>query len=239
MSEFWRFLLRRLERLYAVAEELRRLSPHRVSAARLADKFEVSRRTMERDLAALRDAGLPMYVTTGRSGGYSVLRGEREILLTFTPQEVTGLLMAVTAAGAAPYVGSARAAAERLQDSLPAATRVAADELRYRIRSSVPGERPVRASIKRTLEEAVRTRRVVNLEYTNGTGASTKRSVDAVGFYGGGGSWYLIAWCHLRRDRRLFRLDRVQRATLTRRQSPPRDVDETLGWVPGEVAPPG
>ncbi len=231
--------MHRLERLYAVAEELRRLSPGTVSAARLAREFEVSRRTMERDLTALRDAGLPMYASTGRSGGYGVLPHDGEIFLTFTPQEITGLLMAVTAAEAAPYVASARAAATRLRDALPAATRVAVDELRERIRTSVPGGKPVPTRIRDTLEEAVRTRRVVNMVYADGEGKHTTRAVDAVGFYGGGGTWYLIGWCHLRRDRRLFRLDRIERATLTRRLAGPRDVDETLGWVPDEVAPPG
>jgi predicted DNA-binding transcriptional regulator YafY len=239
MSEFWRFGLHRLERLYAVAEELRRLSPGTVSAARLAGKFEVSRRTMERDLAALRDAGLPMYASTGRTGGYGVLPHDGEILLTFTAQEITGLLMAATAAETAPYVGAARAAATRLRDALPPATRVAVDELRDRIRASVPGEQPVPARIRNTLQEAVRTGRVVNLVYVDGQGRRTTRAVDAVGFYGGGGVWYLIGWCHLRHDGRLFRLDRVERATLTRRPAQAHDVDETLGWVPDDVAAPG
>lgn len=230
--------MNRLERLYAVAEELRRLSPNTVSAAKLAHRFEVSRRTIERDLAALRDAGLPMYATPGRTGGYGVLRHDGQILLTFTPQEVTGLLMAVAAAGSAPYVGSARAAAARLRDGLPPATRVAVDELRHRIRASVSGGTGVTPHIKRTLEEAVRTSRVVNLVYTDNEGARTTRLVDAVGFYGGG-TWYLIGWCHLRKDRRIFRLDRIERATLTRRVAEPHDVDEMLGWVPDEVAPPG
>lgn len=231
--------MHRLERLYAVAEELRRLSPGTVSAARLAGKFEVSRRTMERDLAALRDAGLPMFASTGRAGGYGVLPHDGAILLTFTAQEITGLLMAVTAAGTAPYVDAARVAATRLRDALPPATRVAVDDLRDRIRASVPGEQPVPSRIRRALEEAVRTRRVVNLVYTDADGQRTNRAVDAVGFYGGGGAWYLIGWCHLRRDRRIFRLDRIHRATLTRRPAETRDVDETLGWVPDEVAPPG
>lgn len=231
--------MKRLERLYAVAEELRRLSPRTVSASALAHRFEVSRRTIERDLAALRDAGLPMYASTGRAGGYGVLLHDGEILLMFTPQEVTGLLLAVAAAGHAPYVDSARTAAARLRDALPAPTRVAVDELRNRIRSSIPGDRATSPRIKETLEEAVRTGRVVNLEYTDDEGARTTRAVDAVGFYGGGGAWYLIGWCHLRKDRRLFRLDRIDRATLTRRHAGIRDVDETLGWVPDEVAPPG
>ncbi len=167
--------MHRLERLYAVAEELRRLSPGTVSAARLARRIRGVASHDGAGSAALRDAGLPMYASTGRSGGYGVLPHDGEIFLTFTPQEITGLLMAVTAAEAAPYVASARAAASRLRDALPAATRVAVDELRERIRTSVPGGKPVPASIRDTLEEAVRTRRVVNMVYTDGEGQYTTR----------------------------------------------------------------
>jgi predicted DNA-binding transcriptional regulator YafY len=222
-----------------VAEELRRRNPGTVSAAALAHQFGVSRRTIERDLAALRDAGLPMYASPGRAGGHGILRHDRTIVLTFTPQEITGLLMAIAAAGSAPYVGTARAATARLRDALPPATRVAVDELRHRIRASIPGDHRISTQIQLTLEEAVRTSRVVNLVYVDNEGARTKRSVDAIGFYGGAGTWYLIGWCHLRGEGRIFRLDRIHRATLTRRAAEPRDVDETLGWIPDDVTPPG
>jgi predicted DNA-binding transcriptional regulator YafY len=227
----------RLERLYAVAEEIRRHSPAAVSASRLAERFDVSRRTMERDLVALRDAGVPIYASPGRNGGHSILRhgSEPRLVLTLTAKEATGLLMAATAAETAPYAESARAAARRLADALPAPTKVAVDELRSRIRTSVRGQPAVDRRVRRTLEEAVRRGLVVNLVYRDADDDVTERAVDAVGFYGGAGAWYLIGWCHLRQDRRVFRLDRITRASLTRTGFAARDVDKTLGWVPGHT----
>jgi biotin operon repressor len=58
------------ERWYAVVEELRAVSPRPRSAQWLADRFEVSRRTIERDLDGLLQAGVPLYAKAGRAGGW-------------------------------------------------------------------------------------------------------------------------------------------------------------------------
>lgn len=229
--------MNRLERLYAVAETMRRRSPATMSASELADRFEVSTRTMERDLAALRGAGVPLYARNGRTGGYTMAGDGGRVVFSLSPQEVVGVLMAVTAAGDAPYVESARSAADRLVDGLPAETRVAFDELRDRVRTSLPGEPLVSVRIRRALEDAVRRRLVVRLSYRDRDSSATERDVEAVGFHGSGGQWYLIGWCRLRDDRRVFRLDRIVTATCTRTTFEPRDVDATLGWVPEDVAP--
>ncbi len=230
--------MNRLERLYAVAEELRRRSPQPTSAAMLAERFGVTRRTMERDLAALRDAGVPLYASPGRTGGYGVINSGGRAVFSLSAEEVTALVLAVAATEGAPFSDAGRAASQRLRDALPDASRVAVDQLVGRVRT-IEAERP-RAGrrVQRTLEEAVRQGRVVNIDYVDSEGAQTKRAVEAVGFYCGDDGWYLIGWCRLRDDRRLFRLDRVQRATLTRELIGDRNVDTTLGWVPGPVTTP-
>ncbi|MBA2625974.1 MAG: HTH domain-containing protein, partial [Acidimicrobiia bacterium] len=64
--------MNRTERLYAVTEELRARSPHRLTARQLAERFEVSVRTMERDISALQQAGVPIWAERGRAGGYGI-----------------------------------------------------------------------------------------------------------------------------------------------------------------------
>ena len=61
--------MNRTDRLYALAEELRAVAPRPRSARRLAQHFEVSTRTIERDLAALQQAGVPIWATSGPGGG--------------------------------------------------------------------------------------------------------------------------------------------------------------------------
>lgn len=230
--------MNRLERLYAVAEELRRRAPAPVSAQTLAERFGVTRRTMERDLAALRDAGVPLYAESGRSGGYSVL-GDGRAVFTLSSTEVTALLIAVAFAGTAPYGNDARAASQRLLDALPDPTRVSVDQLVGRIRAGDAGRPSAPTRILSSIEEAVRQQRVVNIGYVDGDGDRTDRAVEAVGFYTGGDGWYLIGWCRLRQDGRIFRIDRIQSARLTQETFTERDVDETLGFVPRPVSAPG
>ena len=61
--------MQRLERLVAITETLRRSAPRSVSARMLADEFGVTTRTIERDLGALRSAGVPLYAEAGCNGG--------------------------------------------------------------------------------------------------------------------------------------------------------------------------
>lgn len=231
--------MNRLERLYAISETIRRRTPRPVSAARLADEFDVSRRTIERDLAALRSAGVPLYARHGRTGGQLSIDQPGNMVLTLSTSEVSALLIAVAAGGGGmPFADAGATATQRLLDGLPDATRLGVEELRSRIRTEAGRHPPIKMRTRRTLEEAVKRSVVVNLDYTDAHGNHTTRSVEAVGFYNGDDGWYLIGWCRLRDAGRIFRLNRIQAARLTTRSIPNRDVDETLGWVPHDTTVP-
>jgi predicted DNA-binding transcriptional regulator YafY len=225
--------------MFAITEVVRRRAPYHISAAALADEFDVTRRTIERDLASLRQAGVALEPVIGRGGGQLLTASSRGVVLMLSDEEVTALLLAVTASGGMPFGTAGRTATARLLDALPPATRIGVDELRAKVRTTV-GDRPmVDGRVRRTLEETVRRSTVVNIVYCDRNDAVTERAVEAVGFYGAADGWYLIGWCRLRKAGRIFRLDRIQRARATRQKNPPRDVDETLGWVPGELLTPG
>jgi predicted DNA-binding transcriptional regulator YafY len=88
------------------------------------------------------------------------------------------------------------------------------------------------------LEDAVASATVVRLDYRDRNGVKTRREVEGAGFLGAGDGWYLGAWCRLRQDRRLFRLDRIERAAFTKERAPTRDLDDVLGWLPAPTTPP-
>ena len=231
--------MNRLERLYAINEHLRRHRGRPVSATRLSEEFEVSRRTIERDLDALRQAGVPLWAERGRTGGHQTLERTGSVVLTLSTPEVTALLVALASAGRdMPFADAGATAAERLLDGLAGSTRVEVDELRGRVRTAVGERPPASARVRRTVEEAVRRSRVLNLVYTDQHGVRTTRAVEAVGLYDGGDGWYLVGWCRLREAGRIFRFDRIRSARLTAEVVPRRDVDETLGWVPHTVRVP-
>lgn len=226
----------RLERLYAITDTIRRRSPAPTSAAYLAAEFGVSRRTIERDLDALRTAGVPLYADRGRNGGQHRLDTSGNVVLSLSVAEVSALVVAVSVVGEMPFADAAASASNRLLDGLTPVTRLAVDELRNRFRT--PAHELTGKRVRRTLEEAVRRQLVVNLSYVDEAGTSTDRAVEAVGFFKGDDHWFLIGWCRLRASGRIFRFDRVQTARLTRQQFNPRDVTATLGWVPLAVTAP-
>lgn len=227
--------MNRLERLYAINESIRRNAPQAVSAARLAEEFEVSRRTIERDLASLRAAGVPLYADHGRYGGQRTAARPEKVVLTLSVAEVSALLIALSSAGDTPFGDAGRTATKRLLDVLPTVTRVGVDELRSRIRTGAGDHPIVKPRVRRTLETAVQKSLVVNLDYQDAQDERTSRSVEAIGFYNGTDGWYLIGWCQLRDGGRLFRLDRILSARLTKRPIGDRDLDSTLGWIPHET----
>ncbi|MGH1490964.1 MAG: helix-turn-helix transcriptional regulator [Acidimicrobiales bacterium] len=231
--------MNRLERLYALNEEIRRRSPEPVSASVLAETFGVSRRTIERDLVSLRSAGVPLYAEAGRKGGQRSADRSGHVVLTLSTAEISALLIALAAAGEGmPFVDAGVTATKRLLDGLPDTQRVAVDDLRHRIRTAVEEHGAGSSRVRRTLEEAVRRSVVVNLDYVDRNDKRTTRAVDAVGFYKGSDGWHLIGWCHLRDAGRIFLLSRVQSARITRVRSQDRSVTDTLGWVPHDLLVP-
>jgi predicted DNA-binding transcriptional regulator YafY len=226
--------MNRLERLHAIAEHLRRSGPRPVSAASLAERLGVTRRTIERDLAALRNAGVPLYAEHGRTGGQVSLDRPGHSVVALSSVEITAILVALAAAGPhMPLQDAGTSATQRLIDAMGPATQLAVQDLRRRIRVRHQPLVPKRA--RRTVEEALRRSVVVNIDYTDANANATTRSVDPVGFYNGGDGWYLIGWCHSRSAGRIFRLDRISSARLTTRPAEQHNVDDTLGWVPDAV----
>lgn len=223
----------------AISETLRRSAPRPVSSRRLAVEFGVTSRTIERDLASLKSAGVPLYSESGRHGGAVSLDAVGNVVVALKPSEVMALLTAIQAADRSmPFADSGTTAVNRILDALPPETRLMTEQLRDRTRTLDDTDGPVSPRVRRSIEEAVRRQVVVNIEYRDREGAETRRAVDPVGFLRHTDGWFLIAWCHLRQAGRLFRLDRIVRANLTRRACDAHDVDGTLGWVPDEVRRP-
>src|SRR2546423_7993393 len=77
----------RTDRLDPLVEELRAVAPRPRSARWLADRFEVSSRTVERDIGALQQAGVPIYAETGRTGGYVLDKAHSPPPVNVTPAE--------------------------------------------------------------------------------------------------------------------------------------------------------
>jgi predicted DNA-binding transcriptional regulator YafY len=225
--------MNRTDRLYAIVEELRAASPYARSARRLAAHFEVSVRTIERDLDALLQAGLPIWAQKGRTGGY-VLDPEFTLPpVNLSPQEAIALAVAARYLDGSPFQRSAQSAVAKLLAVMPERSVREAAELAGRVTLIMPLE-PV-SPVPRVIEEAIADRRVLHLEYLDRSGQPSRRSVEPLGFVGNAKRWYLLGWCRLRDGVRVFRLDRVQRVFASDELSPPRAIKAADCDIPAHL----
>ncbi len=225
----------RTDRLYAIVEELRGRSPDWISASALADRFEVSTRTIERDLSALQQAGVPIYATPGRRGGYALDTKHTLPPLNLTPGEVAAIATALSTDGATPFNTSGRSALRKilavLRDVDAEGARALAERIHLFDRRFVRPRPPV------AVEYAILEGRVVTLDYVDRNGAMTDRTVEPLAVVGDAPNWYLWAWCRLRQAPRAFRLDRIRGAVIHDEQAPDRGLDIYADFpgVPGKT----
>lgn len=226
--------MNRTERLHALAESLRRAGTRGRTAQQLAEEFEVTTRTIKRDLAALEAGGLPVWGRAGPGGGYGLAETSSLPPVNFTAAQALALNAAMAAAVQAPFSDSARTAARKVLDVLDPVSRRRATELSQRVWVNVQPSAP--RALMSVLEQALVDQVTVNLSYTDAQGRSTRREVEPMIFALTNGRWLLVAWCRLRDDVRWFDLSRIGRATATRRPCTGHDVTE-LGTPPDQAHP--
>jgi len=229
--------MNRTDRLFAIAEELRAAGEGGRTSTDLAALFEVSTRTIKRDMDALAEAGLPVWGAEGRNGGYRLASRSRSLpKVEFNEREATAIAVALAAQSDSPFAPEARSALRKIMRSMPEQAVADVEQLASRIwTSGVPGRRGASARI---IDEALRDRRVVHIDYQDAGGEWTKRRpIEPLAYAQHEGQWYVLAWCRWRDAGRSFRLDRIRRATATREQAPERSLDADFGRAPAGARP--
>jgi predicted DNA-binding transcriptional regulator YafY len=229
--------MNRTERLYALVEELRSAGPRGRSARRLAEHFEVSVRTIERDLSALGQAGVPISAQTGRRGGYQLDRSMSLPPLNFTPGEAAAIAVALSRTDSVPWADDARSALRKVVAAMPEVAahraRAVADGVRLLVQP-VPEPDPV---VSREVWRAVHEGRRLLIDYVDKGNELTLREVEPHHVVLGPNGHYLTAWCALRQEERVFRLDRIRSARPVPgprvvRQAPEPDVRDLVTRAP-------
>lgn len=188
-------------------------SRSRLSGTELADRLDVDPRTVRRYVSMLQDLGVPVEAEAGRYGGYRLRPGYKLPPMMFNEDEALVLILALLAARRAGLLGAAPA----VEGALAKIDRVLPDQLRGRVQA-VQGAlafTPIRGFAAAsnpnalvTISAAAQENRRIWLRYRSGED-TTERAIDPYGVVHHRGRWYIVGWCHLREDVRMFRLDRI------------------------------
>ncbi len=199
--------MRRADRLFQIVQHMR--GGRLVTAHKLADRLEVSERTIYRDIADLQSTGVPI---DGEAGvGYILRHGFDLPPLMFTRDEIVALVAGARMVKAWGGAAMARAAVEalvKIETVLPEAekSRIARTEIH------VPGFEMSDADRERldALERSIENREALTIFYVALDEMESERTIRPLGLWFWGKVWTLVAWCELRNDFRVFRLDRIR-----------------------------
>src|SRR5215207_2033458 len=212
--------------------------------AELAQRLEVSGRTLRRDVERLRALGYPVESLTGPAGGYRLRAGTAMPPLLLDEEEAIAIAVGLRTAARASETGieeTSIRALVKLEQVLPA-------HLRRRVAAlgsatvAVPGAGPtVDPQHLTTIAGACRESESVRFEYRSRDGTATRREVEPHSLVNRGRRWYLVGWDRRREAWRTFRVDRLSRAAATgiRFTARPLPAKDAAAYVEQSIAAAG
>ncbi len=210
--------MRRADRLFQIVQFLR--GGRLITAAILAERLEVSERTIYRDIADLQSSGVPI---DGEAGvGYIMRSGFDLPPLMFTRDEIVSLVVGARMVRAWGGVSMARAAEEalvKIKAVIPDAEQSRVSDTKIFAPPMAMSDRS--REILDQAEHAVEHHLVLSFGYCDEKRAKTERCVHPLGLWFWGKVWTLVSWCEMRNDFRMFRLDRMNELRTTTRKFKP------------------
>lgn len=211
--------MNRVDRLTAILVQLQ--SKKIVNASEIADRFDISLRTVYRDIRALGEGGIPVIGEAGT--GYSIMDGYRLPPVMFTREEATAFLMGEKILDKYSDAHSAniyRAALYKVKAVLrtPEKDFISAIDnniMVLKTKHRQPDTATSNGSLQ-TILTAISEKKVLSISYNSMyANESTTRCIEPVGIFLLNSHWYLIAWCRLRKDYRNFKTDRIRAQKIT------------------------
>lgn len=199
----------RLSRLTAIL--IRFQTKRIVTASELSQKFQVSKRTIYRDIKALEKAGVPILTVEGK--GYALMEGYKIPPIMFTEKQANALILAeqlVLKNKDASFIKDYSEAIDKIKSILRYNAKDKANLLADRTQFNEVINQERNSNNLSDLQNALTNYKLVKIEYINKEGVTTNRLIEPFALLSAE-NWYLVAWCRLRKEFRFFRLDRIQK----------------------------
>lgn len=192
----------KIERLLSIVIYL--LNHDTVSAAKLAERFEVSKRTILRDMEQISLAGIPVESVSGVNGGYSIMEGFKLDGRLFNTEDQASIVTALRGFLSAYDNKKYIEVLEKVSSILPYQKN---QHIFFDFGAS--GENnEIQAKLK-ALEKAVSEKKVVQISYVNALGETSNRLIEPIALNYRWYAWYLLAYCKMKKDYRIFKLARI------------------------------
>lgn len=200
-------------RIARLTQILTLLQSKRILTAReIAEKFELSTRTIYRDIKTLENSGIPIITIEGK--GYSIMDGFNLPPIMFTENEANALMTAeqiILQNKDKSLVEHYQEAISKIKSVLRYSQKEKIEFLSQRIGIRKNTEKEVTSDFLMSIQRSITNFQLIEISYHSLDNVTSKRLVEPFALYSTAENWLLIAFCHLRKDFRAFRLDRIQK----------------------------
>ncbi|MEK4300221.1 YafY family protein [Oceanobacillus sp. FSL W8-0428] len=206
------------------------LDKERISAQELANMFEVSKRTIYRDIDAINMAGIPIYSTSGVGGGFEIMKNYKMDSKVFSTTDISTILTGLSSLSNMMQSNELVNTLAKVKSFIPVDR---ADEIKLKTDqihidlSQWIGYRNVQPYLE-IIKIALQENKLLSFEYADRHGNKTKREVESYQIVLKSNHWYFQGYCYKRNDFRLFKLARISNLKLEEIFFTPRDYQKPL-----------
>ncbi len=199
----------RIDRMLAITVML--LNRQRISARELADKFEVSVRTIYRDIDAINLAGIPVVSYSGNNGGFGIMENYKIDRQVLTLNDMVALLSALKGISTSMDYRELDTAIEKINSLLPRDRNGGGMPVTEQLVIDILpwGFRKKQKEYLQLVHRAIYRLQLLEFSYKNSRGEEKRRVIEPMTLLFKGYAWYLFGYCRMKKDFRIFRLSRI------------------------------
>lgn len=218
----------KIDRLVSIIMVL--LDKERIGAQELADMFEVSPRTIYRDIDTINMAGIPIRSTPGMGGGFEIMQKYKIDKNVFSTADLSAILMGLSSLSDMIRGNELINTLAKVKSFIPADKandiELKANQICIDLSSWIGNQNT--QSYLEIIKTALQDCRLVSFEYIAHHGKKTVRTVEPYQLVLKSGHWYFQGYCHIRNDFRLFRLSRISNLQMKEEKFEPRNYQKPV-----------